>query len=125
AKEFPKDAEHPHVLGAILDNWAELLRAQGDLKGARLRVEQAIEQQLVALKVHPNEPEYREFLFSHYEILADVAARLGDHPTAAKAAPELPRLFPERWQAYLEAAGYLARCMAVAEKDPQLTDEQR
>src|SRR5262249_34137781 len=43
----------------------------------------------------------------------------------AQAAAELPRLYPDGWEEYHRAAGFLARCAPLAEKDTRLPEAER
>src|SRR5262249_52503031 len=61
----------------------------------------------------------------HYGQLAEVLVELVEHSEAAKAAAELPRLFPNNWKEYHRAAELLARCVPLAEKDVRLPEDQR
>src|SRR5205823_231315 len=51
--------------------------------------------------------------------------RLGEHAGAAQAARHLPQLFPESGRKSREAAGLVARCIPLAEKDAQLSETER
>jgi hypothetical protein len=95
------------------------------LEEARQLLSEAITHQQAALKINPRNPTYRQFLRSHYWNLAETLVRWGDHGEAAQAAAKLPELYPAGWLEYHRAAGFLARCVPLAEKDAKLTEEKR
>src|SRR5262249_49818195 len=69
--------------------------------------------------------EYRRSLRYQYSGLAETHLQLQDHREAAKAAQELPPLFPNAWNERLSAGWFLARCAALAEKDTTLAALER
>src|SRR5262249_6170045 len=73
----------------------------------------------------PNHPSYRGLLRNHYLTLTNVLLELGEHEKAAQAADELIQAFPQRWQEPHFAMNILVSCVALAEKDDQLSDAQR
>jgi tetratricopeptide (TPR) repeat protein len=118
-------AEYQSDLGATLHNLADLRGDRGDFPEARALLERAVRHQRLAWKAHPQNPTYRQFLRNHYWLLADVLVQLKDHAAAARAAGELPTVIPEGGEEYFRAAGFLARCVPLAEKDADLTDARR
>src|SRR5205814_2134236 len=64
----------------------------------------------------PDVPDWRDYQGETLHSLADVQVRLGDHAGAATSAAQLPRLGPDGWAAYRQAAGVLARCVHLAEQ---------
>jgi uncharacterized protein HemY len=57
--------------------------------------------------------------------LANVLVRLEDHAEAAKVAVEVPHLFPDKWEAYFNAASFLDQCVRLTARDPNLTEARR
>jgi tetratricopeptide (TPR) repeat protein/tRNA A-37 threonylcarbamoyl transferase component Bud32 len=135
AAEFPTLPECQSGLGAVLNDWAGLLRKTGerkDLLEAKDLLVKAIRHQRAALQGKPQHPQYVQFLCKHYGVLADTLVQLGDHGAAAIAATELASLtvrvadVPDaQWQIYFRAALLLARCAALAENEPLLSETQR
>jgi tetratricopeptide (TPR) repeat protein/predicted Ser/Thr protein kinase len=115
--EFPAVPDYQSALGGMLDNLANLLRAGGRLPGARERLHEALPHHEAARRANPEHPTYRQFLRNHYIVLAETSLNQGDHREATKAAAELPRLFPERWEECRLAAVILARCASRAQKN--------
>jgi serine/threonine protein kinase len=122
AKDTPKVHS---TLGADLNDLAVAMKKHGRLADARQLLEQAIDQQQKALKADPRQATYRSFLRNHYWNLARTLLLLGEHAEAAKAADELPRIFPEGWEEYFSAARLLALCVPLAQKDAKLTEDKR
>lgn len=128
AADFPAVPDPHSELAGTLNNLA-LLRIErggaGDLQEARQLLSQAVTHQQTALKTNPHNPTYRQFLRNHYWNLAETLVRLGDHGEAAQAAAELPRLFPSVSQEYYGSAGFLARCIPLAENDLKFPEPER
>src|SRR5262249_21670263 len=112
-------------LGATEHNLALLLGKAGRREEARHLLWHAVRHQKAALKAAPGHPQYREFLRNHYFLLAEVLLQLGQRDAAARAAAELPRLYPGRWNDCLTAARLLAQCAGLARSEGKLTEEQR
>ena len=87
--------------------------------------ERAVRHQQAALKLLPSNPAYGRALGQHYRVLAEAQLRLGDHAAAARAAAEMPRPSPPDERADRFAAGVLARCIPLAERDSALPAEKR
>jgi hypothetical protein len=107
-------------LGNDRAHLARLLRDQGRLADARREAEHAVGHQRAALKLFPEHPRFKHSYANNFAILAETLVRLRDHGAAARAAAELPRYFPTHEPAYRQAAGYLARCVPLAERDQTL-----
>jgi serine/threonine protein kinase/Tfp pilus assembly protein PilF len=126
AENSPKDAELRSKIGGNLHNFAIWIAGpRGDFPEERRLVERAIVHQRAALEDQPKNATYRRFLRNHYQVLADVLLKLGDHAQAARAAAELPRISPEVWQEYDFAINFLVQCVLLAERDSKLSTEQR
>jgi serine/threonine protein kinase/Flp pilus assembly protein TadD len=125
ADDFPSVPGHHTSLGDTLHKLALLLRDRGDIAAAAPLWEQAIDQYRAALKVNPDAVELRRSLFLNCWNLADARLRLGEHPSAARLAGELPSFFLDSWEDGYHATRLLARCAGLAEKDAGLAEEQR
>jgi tetratricopeptide (TPR) repeat protein len=125
AAKAPDDPSYQSKWGAALNNWALVLQGRGEWAESRPLLEQAVRRQKAALQKDERNPTYRLCLRNHYWNLAEALARLGEHGGAAKAAAELPGLYPDGWQEHARAASYLARCAALAAKDDGLTEGKR
>jgi serine/threonine protein kinase/tetratricopeptide (TPR) repeat protein len=126
AARFPNVADFHNRLATTLHNLAEFLdHRMGQLSEARQRMEQAMVHQRAAVARHSRHPRYRAGLLAHCRGLGDMLVRLAEHGEAAKTAAELPRLSPQSWQQYYEAARLLSRCAVVAEADVRLSAEPR
>jgi hypothetical protein len=73
----------------------------------------------------PGASVYRAQLARAYTLLGNVLVEQGKHQEACRAVEDLTRLPQERWEAYRRAAGVLARCVPLAEKDAALPQEER
>jgi serine/threonine protein kinase/Flp pilus assembly protein TadD len=119
------NAETRCELGGALDTLAVLLLGRGQPRDALPLLEEAIVHQRAALKINHQHPTYRRYLSNHYWHLTQVLLRIGDHPGAAKAALEPPRLFPDDWQEAFGAVERLVRCTWLAQEDIKLPEAQR
>jgi serine/threonine-protein kinase len=117
---FPDVPDQKSALGYQFSYLAELLLHQGRPADARREAEQAVQHQRAALSLLPGQPEFGRRLSRAYGVLAETLLRLGDHAAAARAAAEVPRYSPSDESAYRRAAGLLARCVPLAERDPTL-----
>jgi serine/threonine protein kinase/Tfp pilus assembly protein PilF len=116
--DCPNAPDFRHLLALTLSNLGRFLRDRGQLAEARRLLEDAVTQQQAVLKANPHHPVHRRHLRDHYKELAETLLRTSDHAEASKAAEELPRILPDGWEEYHRAAGYLARCVPLAAKDP-------
>jgi serine/threonine protein kinase/tetratricopeptide (TPR) repeat protein len=123
--DFPSVPGHHTSLGDTLRKLALLLRDRGDIAAAAPLWEQAIDQYRAAVKVNPDAVELRRSLFLSCWNLADARLRLGEHPSAARLAGELPSFFLDSWEDCYHATRLLARCAGLAAKDAGLAEEQR
>jgi hypothetical protein len=104
---------------------AELQIPQGRLAEARQNLEKAVRHQRAALELYPSRRALARLLGSHYEALAETLVRLGEHAAAAQAAAELPLCFPAGASKFRQAAGFLARCVPLAQQDQTVLAEKR
>jgi tetratricopeptide (TPR) repeat protein len=123
--DHPGAPDYLSLKAAALDNTAESLIDRGDPAGAKPLVEQALALELEALKGAPRHPVYLRFLSSHYEVLGRAQVLLGEHAGAAAAARDLARQFADDGHQLRIAAGLLARCATVIEKDERSSQGER
>jgi tetratricopeptide (TPR) repeat protein len=123
--DFPAIPDYRSELGGVLNNLAIIQLLQGKLAEARRSVEDAIAHQQAARKMNPEAPLYRQYLRNHYWNRADILVLQGEHGEAVRAAAELSAVFPDSGGDHFDAAGFLARCMPLAEKDATLPEEKR
>jgi eukaryotic-like serine/threonine-protein kinase len=121
----PEVAAYQSQVGATLNNLAMGLLSRKDPGEAARLLEEAVTYQKAALKLDPENARFRQFLRNHYSNLAKALVQLGEHRQAARTAAELPGLYPDDWQEYVRAAGLLAQCAALAEKDADLPEDKR
>jgi hypothetical protein len=67
------------------------------------------------VELNPRSPTYRQFRRHHYSELTETLVRRGDHAEAAKTTAEL---LP------YDAAGFLARCVPLVQKDTNLSEAE-
>jgi tetratricopeptide (TPR) repeat protein len=125
AVAYPKVVRYKGSVGGALSNLAEAFLKQGKLTEARRFVEEAIGQQQTALRANPGTRGNLFYRRNHYWVLARITLRQGEHARAARAAGQAAAVFPNDGAAYCRAAGLVARCIALAEKDQKLTPSQR
>jgi serine/threonine protein kinase/Tfp pilus assembly protein PilF len=126
ASTFPTTPAYHSSLGAVLNNFAMLLlRKDGQLREARVLLEQAVEHQQKALQTNPRNPTYRQFLVNHFCNLAQTLLRLGEHAAGAQAAEDLARAFPDSVAHICGACVFLYDCRRLAAEDALLAEADR
>jgi hypothetical protein len=125
ADDFPADPAYASRVGLTLAWQGAVLRDLGQLDESARVVREAIRRQRAALGRRPGDPVFRERCCLHHALLADVLLRLARHADAAAAAREVPRLAPDDGPLLLRAGRVLARCVAPAERDPDLSPAAR
>ncbi len=122
---MPTTPDTRAVLVASANRLAPLLRNQGQPAEAEQLLDQTLRSLQPTLEADTRHPILRSLLQDFYTNLAETHVQLGKHAEAARAAAELPRLDPEGWRAYRRAAGFLARCVPLAELDTRLSENER
>ncbi len=120
-KEAPRTPDYQNALAATLDNLAVLLRDQDRLVEARKLLDEALLHHHEASRANPRHRVYGQFLRKHYVFVAETALRQHDHEAVAAAMTALVTVGDDDWQRYLRAAGFLARCVPLAEQESKLT----
>jgi hypothetical protein len=87
-------------------------------------LEEAIQHQEAALRAQPDEPTYRQFLYNHHVNLASARLGMRDHASIPPATMAVRQRLPELFNEY-QWASYIARCIPLAEKDLELSAEER
>jgi tetratricopeptide (TPR) repeat protein len=118
-------ADDRSYLGYVLGNLAAVQVASNRPAEARPLLERAAGQQREALKSNPNGEMYRLGLVDHDTKLAETLLALGEHAPASDLAAEIPEVALDKPAGGVEAARLLARCIASAEADGTLPDDQR
>jgi tetratricopeptide (TPR) repeat protein len=123
--DWPKSDEYRNDLAGTMVNLALVLRDEGELEAARQMLEQAQPHHQAALAAKPYDATYLEYFRNNRFALVETLLRQGQHVEAAAAIQALPAA-PRNWafESY-RSAGFLARCVALAEKDAKLSDTQR
>jgi serine/threonine-protein kinase len=125
AKDFLAVPDSEAELANTLDSLAKLARDRKDHLSARRLLEEARPSIEAALGVNSRHPFYLAIFSEHRRILALTLLDLGEHAGAAAAAAELARVaFDPAGDAY-KAAGFLSRCVPLAEKDAKLPEARR
>jgi tetratricopeptide (TPR) repeat protein len=125
AADFPNVPDYQNDVGNTLDEMAELARRRKDYHTARRLLEEAQPHLQKALDANPRHPFYREVYSDTRRVLAATLLELGEHAAAAAAAAELARVAFEPAGDSYKAAGFLARCIPLAEKDAKLPEARR
>jgi eukaryotic-like serine/threonine-protein kinase len=124
-------AAHPgsfvdrQLLGKALHRLADAARAGGNVRQARLLLEDALANQRQALRQRPDNADCRQQVRNHLQGLTGVCLDLGDYQAAAAFAHDLADIIPGSWEGPYEACGHLARCASVALADAALPAEER
>jgi eukaryotic-like serine/threonine-protein kinase len=105
---------------------ATLCVLEGSLAGLLVSLGKEVEAWAVLRQAlrHAKDPAVRAVLFHNLGQLVDCFLRQGKHAEAAEAALDMGRQFTTV-QAHRRAAGALARCVTLAEKDTNLPEDNR
>jgi eukaryotic-like serine/threonine-protein kinase len=122
---FPQAPQYESALGNTFANLARLQLEASKLADARRYLLEAIEHQRAALRANSKNTAYRQEILNSYLGLVDVHLQLEEHAQAAKAIAQLRGITPGDWPGLANAAGLLARCVALAEKDESLPKIKR
>jgi tetratricopeptide (TPR) repeat protein len=129
AIQRPLAAESPSLYGVdvanTLDELADLLRERKDFRATLRLLEEARPHVQAALDANPRHPRYRTVFCEHRQLLAATLLDQGDHAGAANAAADLARVAAEPAADARKAAGHLARCIPLAEKDGKVAETRR
>jgi tetratricopeptide (TPR) repeat protein len=93
--------------------------------GARTHLEQSLVHLKQALDVDPKQPRFAVMRGENYRFWIEALLLAKDHKAAAKAAPELSRLFPKNGEGAFLAAKCIASCLMLAEQDASLSIPDR
>src|SRR5262249_9431220 len=123
----PQRPTYRGYLGITLTKSGRLLRRdEPEWPRARRLLEGAIEHLTESLHHPLKDPDFfRRSLREAYLHLAENCLQWGDRAAAARAAAELPQVFPGSAEDGYQAARLLARCVSVAKKDPRLPSAKR
>jgi serine/threonine-protein kinase len=116
---------YEHGLAGVLVNLAMALRDRRDFAAARQRLDEAVPHHQAALKANPRGDQYRLFYRNNLVAQMSVLVGLGDPAAALRTEEQLRSLGWDPAADYFAVAGGLAQCVAVVEKDPALSPEQR
>jgi serine/threonine-protein kinase len=125
ASDFPAVPDHQNELANTLEGLAQLANLQGKYADACAWLAQAHPHSQAALGRNKRHPFYRAVFRNCRQTMAKARLGLGEHAAAAAAAEELGRFSYDSVNDPYQAAGFLARCMLLAEKDAQLPRSKR
>jgi serine/threonine-protein kinase len=125
AADFPGVADYQNSVANTLDELAELARRRKDYPAARRLLEEAQPYLKKALDANPRHPFYREVFSDTRRVLAATLLELGEHAAAAEAAGDLARVAHDPANDAYKAAGFLSRCVPLAEQDAKLPEPRR
>jgi serine/threonine-protein kinase len=123
--DFPTVPDYQNSLAGTFVNLGLLLAQGKEYNAARRMYEQALPYHRAALEANPRHPYYRRFYRNNRGALAEALVALGEHRAAAAAASQVVAAAVEPADDAYKAAGLLARCVPLAEKDTHLSDPQR
>jgi hypothetical protein len=125
AADFPGVPDYQADLANTLEALAELARGRKDCTAARRLLEEAEPHLRKALEANPRDPVYRAVFCDIRRELAATLLELGEHAGAAEAAADLARVAADPAGDACKAAGFLSRCIPLAEKDAKLPEARR
>jgi serine/threonine protein kinase/WD40 repeat protein/tetratricopeptide (TPR) repeat protein len=125
ADDFPENPGYASETGLTLDWHGAVLRDLGQMDESARVFREAIRRQRAALCLRPGDSLFLKLCCLHQGQLADLLLRMARHADAAAAAREMSRLAPDDATQLLWTARLLARCVAPAERDPDLDSAAR
>jgi tetratricopeptide (TPR) repeat protein len=123
--DSPGVAAYQGDLAGTLKVAACACQALGQGVKARKLLEEAVSHHRAAFTADGENVRYRNGLYRDYELLAECLLGLGEHRAAARAALELPRLYPAGRQAHFTAARLLALCATLAARETRPAAAER
>ncbi len=121
ADDFPANPGYSSHLGRSLEWLGIVLRDLGRLDESDRALREAFRRQSAALALRPKDPVLRFLCCNHQANRAITLLRRARPAAAAAIALELPRLAPDDPAVLFRAAGLLARCVPLAERDTSLS----
>jgi serine/threonine protein kinase/tetratricopeptide (TPR) repeat protein len=125
AADFPKVPDYQNDLAGTLVNWAILHKQRRKFDAAMALLEKAQPHHLAALKANPKQGIYRQYYRNNLWVLSECLVGLADHARLATVADELARFNFDPVKDTYNAAGFLSRCVALAEKDKSIDEAKR
>jgi serine/threonine protein kinase/tetratricopeptide (TPR) repeat protein len=125
AVDLPQVPDCQGGLAGALTNLARLHNQRGKFAAAAALLEKAQTHLQAALDARPKDSGFRQSFRDHLVALAQSRLGLADHTRGAAAAGDLTRFGFESANDTYDAAGFLSRCMTLAEKDVQLAEATR
>ncbi len=128
---IPLPPDYSGIWRMIVNKGGTHLLHREKLFEARDLLEEALVHHGQALEARPQNPHFNYCCRDACKHLAETFLRLGDHAGSARAAARLPRWCPEgtpakdKGDACYLAARFLARCIAVADKDASISRQER
>ncbi len=124
SRDFPEIPNYRSELGLSLAGIASVRISRGDLSVGREILQEAIEQQKLALKPDPPNVRYRRFLCEHLRDFIRASVDMKDHRAASKASLEWADIGIDKYCFHFPAQMTVS-CMSLAEKDVTLDDSAR
>jgi tetratricopeptide (TPR) repeat protein len=125
AADFPKVASCQNDLAGRLVKLANLNQQRRQFAAAVQLLEQARPHHQAALAADPKNATHRQLHRNSLRVMAECLLGLADHARLATTAEELGGLGYDPATDTYNAACYLCRCVALADKDPQLPETRR
>jgi tetratricopeptide (TPR) repeat protein/tRNA A-37 threonylcarbamoyl transferase component Bud32 len=122
---YPKDPASQSELAIARHVLAEFYLDRSRPAEARRELEKAVGEQQSALAAQNKNPAFRSALCKHYVILLKALCELEDHAAAARTAADLAQTADPKTQDWVGVAGFLGRCMELANQDKKLPEAKR
>src|SRR5262249_6012979 len=120
----PENPEYANDIAGAMVNLALVRLAEQNAVAAQRLLVDAVPFHVAALKKDPRRPAFLRFYRNNRDALLHATVLLGDHVAAAAAADDLVRHAIEL-KDRVTAAGGLAGCVFLAERDKSLPSEKR
>jgi serine/threonine protein kinase len=123
--DFPKVLDYRNGLAGTLFNLANAANVRRDFAAARRLLDEAFPYHREVLQANPRNSEYRSYYRNSLVVLAQSCAGLGDRPAALAATTKRHDLGWDPAVDAYEAAGMLAHCVPIVEKNDKLDATKR
>lgn len=123
--ELPDDTVYRTFLGEIHGDLGRAYLSRDMLAEAQPCLQEAVAELKKVFKAQPKNSHVAQTLVKQYQNLLQVQVRREEHSAARTTAAELMEVLPEHADSYLAAAGTLAACIPLVQRDARLSHAER